>query len=373
MKNKPVISDNQQKTTNSPTSSSRPRSFKWLYLLAIIPLGLGIAGWQSWSWWNWAISAPQAMASSDGNTTAKGVIVKVGPGSTGQQIGKELETAGLIRSATAWNWWSRWQKIDFKAGTYQFLPSESMESIAEKIATGQVIQVNFTIPEGWSLQQMAAYFETQGFFSAQDFLAEVRKIPSDKYTWLPQGLPHLEGFLYPDTYKIGGDLISPQGIIKQMLDRFQQLALPLYEKAKAENQTKMSLKDWVTLASIVEKEAVVGNERKVISGVFTNRLQKGMHLGADPTVEYGLGIKQTKEKPLTIAQVRTPNPYNTYVNLGLPPTPICSPGVASLEASLYPDQTEYLYFMARYDGTHIFSKTGAEHEAAISEVERQLR
>ena len=184
-------------------------------------------------------------------------------------------------------------------------------------------------------------------------------------------LPHLEGFLYPDTYQLDGDAISPEAVIKQMLGRFEQLALPIYQKNQ--KNTKLDLKEWVTLASIVEKEAVVASERNRISGVFNNRLNKGMTLGSDPTVEYALGIRQTKEKPLTFKQVETPSPYNTYINVGLPPTPIASPGIASLEATLTPENTEYLYFMARYDGTHIFSRTQAEHDAAIAKVDQQLR
>ena len=118
------------------------------------------------------------------------------------------------------------------------------------------------------------------------------------------------------------------------------------------------------MSSIVEKEAVVAEERPTIAGVFTNRLRQNMPLGADPTVEYGLGITQTPDKPLTWAQVGTPSPYNTYINQGLPPTPIASPGMASLEAALSPAKTDYMFFVARYDGTHVFSRTLKEHEGA---------
>lgn len=124
----------------------------------------------------------------------------------------------------------------------------------------------------------------------------------------------------------------------------------------------------MTLASIVEKESVVDEERGTIAGVFTNRLEQNIPLGADPTVEYGLGITQTPEQPLTWAQVGTPSPYNTYINPGLPPTPIASPGSASLEVTLNPEATEYLFFVARYDGTHVFSRTLAEHEAAKNAI-----
>jgi UPF0755 protein len=125
------------------------------------------------------------------------------------------------------------------------------------------------------------------------------------------------------------------------------------------------------LASIVEREAAVPEERALIAGVFLNRLKKGMPLGADPTVEYALNIQQTPDRRLTLAEVRTPSPYNTYLTPGLPPGPIASPGLASLKAVLEPEETDYLYFVARYDGTHVFSKTLAEHEAAQRQILRE--
>ncbi|MEO1070350.1 MAG: endolytic transglycosylase MltG, partial [Cyanobacteria bacterium J06638_6] len=146
--------------------------------------------------------------------------------------------------------------------------------------------------------------------------------------------------------------------------RFETAALPIYQQT----QTDLSLLEWATLASIVEKEAVVPDERTLIAGVFTNRLAQNIPLGADPTVEYGLGIVQTKETPLTFNQVGTPSPYNTYLNPGLPPTPIASAGKASLEATLAPAPTDYLFFVARYDGTHVFSRTLAEHENARDNI-----
>jgi UPF0755 protein len=216
---------------------------------------------------------------------------------------------------------------------------------------------------------MAAYFESQGFFKAEEFLKAATQIPKDQYPWLPSDLPYLEGFLYPDTYKLNSDRITPQAIIKQMLDRFEQVALPIYQQAP--NKAQMPLLQWVTLASIVEKEAVIPIERPQIAGVFTQRLQKGMRLESDPTVEYGLGIRQTADQPLTLAQVKTASPYNTYLNAGLPPTPIASPGLGSLQATLNPEKTDYLFFVARYDGTHVFSRTLQEHQAATNAIRQQ--
>ena len=165
------------------------------------------------------------------------------------------------------------------------------------------------------------------------------------------------------------DQITAPAVVDVMLDRFETVALPIYQETPEPN---LSLLEWVTLASIVEKESVVPDERNLIAGVFTNRLVRGMPLGADPTVEYGLGIRQTKDQPLTWTQVETPSPYNTYLNPGLPPTPIASPGQASLAATLSPEATDYLYFVARYDGTHVFSRTLAEHEAARDEIRANL-
>jgi UPF0755 protein len=185
-------------------------------------------------------------------------------------------------------------------------------------------------------------------------------VPRDRYPWLPEGIPHLEGFLFPDTYQLPAEGVTPEAAVDIMLRRFEAIALPLYQQAS----TDYSVLEWATLASIIEKESVVPEERGVIAGVFTNRLEQNIPLGADPTVEYGLGITQTKEQPLTWAQVAIPSPYNTYINPGLTPTPIASAGLASLEAALAPEPTEYLFFVARYDGTHVFSRTLTEHEAA---------
>ncbi len=351
------------------------RISKRLFYFVLLPAALIFAGWQGWSWWSWVSSAPATEAVSDTEDNDSAVQITIPSGTSSQQIGRDLEAAGLIRSATAWKLWARWLTFqdsdgEFKAGTYQLSPTDPLSEVAETIWNGEVMQLSYTIPEGWSLKQMAEYFEQQGFFSAEEFLETVAFIPYDQYPWLPQGVPSIEGYLYPDTYKVVAEQITPGGVMQQMLTQFEQVALPVYQQQQG--QTDLSLHEWVTLGSIVEKEAVIASERGIISGVFHNRLDQGIPLAADPTVEYALGIRQTVEQPLTFKQVETPSPYNTYLNAGLPPTPIASPGVASLEATLNPEETEYLYFMARYDGTHIFSRTEAEHQAAIAEVERQL-
>lgn len=349
-----------------PKRKLSSRKNKSKLAMKTVPAAIAILFFLGWAGWR-SMTAPVA--------ADKGEPVKftVKPGVSGNQIGVELAKANLIRSTNGWKIWTKLRQATdssegFKAGTYLISPDESLSEIADKIWTGKILQTNFTIPEGWSTKQMGEYFESQGYFTAAEFEEAVTEIPYERYPWLPQDLPILEGFLYPDTYKISSDRLSdPRAIINTMLDSFERVALPVYEAA----QTEMSLLDWVTLSSIVEKEAVVGEERALIAGVFAARLDKGMRLESDPTVEYGLDIRQTADQPLTYAQVGTPSPYNTYMNAGLPPTPIAAPGIASLKATLNPENTDYLFFVARYDGTHVFSETINEHEAAVREIRRQ--
>lgn len=341
---------------------------RWLWL-AIVPVAIvGVAAWQGLAWWE-RVTRPVATEDADP------VRFEIEPGTPAAQIGIELAEAGIVRSPQAWRLqarWMRWQDEggDFQAGTYDLSPDRPLEAIAQQIWNGEVAKQRFTVPEGWSIDRMGEHFETLNLFSAEAFIAATRNVPYDRFPWLPADLPHLEGFLFPDTYQFPDGELTPETVIDRMLSEFERVALPVYQEG--ENPLDLGLRDWVTLASIVEKESVVQPERPIIAGVFTQRLRQGMKLEADPTVEYGLGIEQTPENPLTFAQVETPSPYNTYLNPGLPPTPIASPGLASLEATIAPEDTDYLFFVARYDGTHIFSRTLAEHEAAIEQVRSQF-
>ena len=331
-----------------------------------------VCGLQGVAWWKWA-SSPATSAftrESDEASESEAIYFEIAQGTPGQEIGQILLEKKLIRSEMAWKLWTRLQMLrepgGFQAGAYEFYPTEDLNTIATKIWQGSVLTSDYIIREGWTLKKMANYFESIGFFSAEEFMAAASEIPRNDFPWLPKDIPHLEGYLYPDTYEMNNDRINPTEIVRQMLGQFERLALPVYEADK--DKTDLSLKEWVTLASIVERESVIAEERPLIAGVFARRLEEGMRLGADPTVEYGLGVTQTPDRPLTWAQVETPNPYNTYLNVGLPPTPIGSPGLPSLKASLKPEKTEYLYFVARYDGTHVFSRTFAEHQRAQQEI-----
>jgi UPF0755 protein len=349
------------------TLKSTKTTPKWLLLSAPIALLTLLTGGIGSFWWN-GITAPP---SSD--PKAKGIEIQVKPGTSGQAIGKELEAKGIIKSQTAWKLWTSWQAKQGKGapqtGNYELFPNQPLPAVATQLLEGKVVQSGFTIREGWNIKQMGDSFEKQGLFKAADFIAATKEIPKDKFPWLPDGLPHLEGFLFPETYKVPKETITPKGVVTQMLKQFEQVALPEYKKAAATQ--KLSLLQWVSLSSVVEKEAVVPIERPRIAGVFTTRLAKNMRLESDPTVEYGLGIKQTADRPLTFAEVKRPNPYNTYMNAGIPPGPIASPGIGSLKAVLAPDSTDLLFFVAKYDGTHIFSKTLKEHVNATNSIRQQ--
>ena len=350
---------------------------RWLIVLLVAGAAMGTA-WQTWAWWSWA-SAPVQSPVPDGAgnaQTSDALQLQIVRGTSAREIGRDLEAIGVIRSAGAWDLWVRWLTLTgkaggFQAGTYELSPSLPMTAIAARIWDGDTIQQTFTIPEGWSARQMGDYFEAQGLFRAEAFMEATRQIPRDRFPWLPSDLPHLEGFLFPETYQLPADGFTPERAVEVMLQQFERTALPLWETGR--KNTDLNLLEWVTLASVVEKEAVIPQERTLIAGVFTNRLRRGQRLESDPTVEYGLDITQTPDSPLTLSQVRTPSPYNTYLNAGLPPTPIAAPGKASLDATLNPKETDYVFFVARYDGTHVFSKTLAEHEAAVRRIRAERR
>ena len=356
--------------------ASGMKVFKWFYYLCILPIFLSFCALQGWSCFSWAISPTSARVQSDSEVTESGdetIQINIPSGTTTKEIGQDLQAVGLIHSSQVWQLWALQMKLKepkghFKAGTYKVASTESLPKIARTIWQGDVIKLQFTVPEGWSIKQMASYFQSLGYFSAEDFVNATRAIPQEEYAWLPQEVPHLEGFLYPDTYQLTSDRVTPQQIINMMLKRFEEVALPVYQQGESK---KLTFYQWLNLASIVEKEAAIEQERPTIAGVFMNRLRQGMKLETDPTVEYGLNIQQTADQPLTLAQVNTPSPYNTYLNSGFPPTPISNPGIASLKAALNPENTPYLYFVARYDGTHFFSKTVQEHEAAKDAIRQQ--
>ena len=293
----------------------------------------------------------------------------VAPGETAATIGPRLEQVGLIRNSNLFSALVRYRNIDssLEAGDYQLSPSMTLEEIVTELQHGRVRTVTVTIPEGWRMEQVAVRLEEAGLGKAEEFLALMRR-HDYSYPWLqdrPESAPDgLEGFLFPDTYHIPVGA-KPASIIDMMLRNFDRRVTP--ELREALTKTGVSFYEAIILASIVEREAVVADERPMIAAVFLARLERGMYLQADPTVSYAKGFDteaKTWWTPMLAEESQSiQSRYNTFLYGGLTPGPICSPGLASIKAVGYPAQTEYLYFVSKGDGSHAFAVTFDEHVA----------
>ncbi len=295
------------------------------------------------------------------------VSFTVAPGETASTIGPRLEQAGLIRDGELFRLLVRYRGVDsgLEAGDYQLSPSMTLDRIVTELQHGGIRSITVMIPEGWRMEQIAAKLAEAGLGKEEEFLALMRK-NDYPYSWLqdrPEEAPEgLEGFLFPDTYQFRQDA-KPEYVIDTMLTNFDRRVTPELRAALAGHG--LSFYQAIVLASIVEREAVVAQERPLIAAVFYGRLQQGMYLQADPTVSYAKGFdpdKNTWWAPMYEGEGESvESAYNTFLHPGLTPGPICNPGLASIEAVAYPATTKYLYFVSRGDGSHAFAETFEEH------------
>ena len=289
----------------------------------------------------------------------RSVIVRIYPGATLGRVAEVLESNGVITSARKFVWLARLtgKGSRLKAGEYDLSPSLRPGEVLDALAEGRVRVSQVTIPEGYTMAQVAAALQAAHLANARKFLA----VCSDPALARELGVEgdNLEGYLYPDTYNIAF-YMTEEAVARTMVRRFLQVWARYNEQAAARG---MSMRETVTLASIIEKETAAPQERRLISAVFHNRLQKGMRLQSDPTVIYGLAA--SFDGDLKRADLRDNNPYNTYCHGGLPPGPIGSPGETSVSAAVSPARCGYLYFVSRNDGTHQFSATLTQHNAAV--------
>lgn len=310
------------------------------------------------------------------------VVFVVEPGETATGVAAKLEEQGLVVSGDVFGRFMAYHGLDvsLEAGTYRLRPNMTMHEIAEALQHGGADSVIVTIPEGWRMEQVAWLMEEQGVMRGDDFLAYARSAVYD-FPWLasrPAGAS-LEGFLFPDTYELPTDAV-PANLVDLMLATFDARVAPEIEGRLAgrmifdlnlSDYRPLTLFDVVTLASIVEREAVLDEERPIIASVYHNRLdpayveETALRLSADPTIQYAKGLDpQTGNwwNPMLPGEGQTlESPYNTFKVQGLPPGPICSPGLASILAVLNPADTNYLYFHAIGDGQHVFASTLEEH------------
>jgi UPF0755 protein len=291
--------------------------------------------------------------------------IVIEPGTPVRTLGARLAEARVIRSPLLFELWLRTRGASgsIQAGTYDFPPGASLPRILHMLVSGQTLLVSVTIPEGLRLEQQAGVAARElGVDSVAFVAAATDSLLADS---LGIHAPTLEGYLFPETYRVDPSL-DARGLVRHMVGAFRDTFDDEWRE-RAETLGR-STHEIVTLASIVEEEARVPEERPVIAGVFWNRLREGMKLEADPTVQYALGSHRQR---VLYRDLEVDSPYNTYLHVGLPPGPIASPGRASLEATLYPDSVPYFYFFATGEGgRHTFSVTFAEHTRKRRELNR---
>lgn len=298
---------------------------------------------------------------------ARPTQVKIAHGMSSIAIANQLADGHLIHSR--WAFLVATHLTDathrLQVGSYRLSAAMDMPQIIDHLTTGKVITHQLVVPEGLTVAQIAKLWETTGFGTAAAFNEVVR----DPKWQLNYGIDAetLEGYLFPNTYRFP-DGTRPDAVIKIMLDEFKRRWAD--EFCRAAETLEFSKHEIITLASIIETEARVSEERPLISAVFHNRLRRGWKLQADPTALYGLG---NPDRPPRAADLRTDTPYNTYIYKGLPPGPICNPGAASISAALQPAPVDYMYFVAIGEGKHHFSKTLREHQNMINRIKRRRR
>jgi len=293
-------------------------------------------------------------------------IVTIEPGESVAQVCAALAEKGLIRSPTALTLAAygtgMWRSL--QAGRHELDASmTAMEMLQALCRNSRQVWEWVTIPEGFTLRQIAAAVAETGAATAPAFAREATR-PALFDISFPLPPDSLEGYLFPDTYRLDAES-NARTVIAQMLRRFQEVVWRglLGER---EPEDGRSLHEVVILASLIEGEAKVDEERPVIAGVLMNRLRRGQKLECDASVQYALG--EGRKNRLLYEDLQIESDYNTYLHEGLPPGPICSPGESSLRAALAPARTPYLYYVARADGSHVFSRTYREHLAAVAAV-----
>ena len=298
-------------------------------------------------------------------------VLDIVEGASLSEVAKRLHRQKLIKSDWAFVWMGRLSGSDRKIipGEYELHGGMEPSIILEKIIKGEVIQYTVTIPEGFSVRQIADLLHGQRLTDREEFLQYTRDPAFIQALLLSvdDRVENLEGYLFPDTYQFARH-VAPDRLIATMVSRFKQTMTEKGRRRAAE--LGLSMHEVVTLASVIEKETARPDERTLISGVFHNRLEKKIPLQSDPTVIYALNEfdGNLRKKDLSIE-----SPYNTYKVIGLPPGPIANPGSAAIHAALYPEPTEYLYFVSRNDGSHEFSTTLADHNQAVRKYQLRQR
>ena len=323
-------------------------------------------------WFAWAVLVP---VEPHGQT-----FVMLRPGYSTRHIAAELKSAGVIRSEEAFVLWRyiRHQR-SLKAGEYLFDKAANTIDVQKRLRRGDVYFHTVVIPEGFTMFDIARAIEAAGLGPAQDFLKEAQTDTALIADFAPQA-PSLEGYLFPETYQFSR-MMTMQEMAAAMVKQFRQVARDLSLINSTANSSgdagtpgiTLSIEPTVTMASIVEKETAVPDERPLVASVYYNRLARKIALDADPSIIYAELLAGSYSGALHHDDMRFASPYNTYTHSGLPPGPIGNPGKSSLEAAMHPAQSDYYYFVADAQGHHRFARTMAEHDKNVAAYRRAMR
>jgi len=354
------------------------RKIVWLILVAVV----GFAGWFAW-----AVLMP---TEPSGQT-----FVLLRPGYSTHRIAAELKTAGLIRSEEAFVLWHYYHHgRSLKAGEYLFDKPSNIIDIQKRLRRGDVYFHTVVVPEGFTMFDIARAIEAAGLGSANDFLKEAQSDTALIADIAPQA-KSLEGYLFPDTYEFSR-MMTMHDMAAAMVKQFRQVAhqiglipataestharlrvvadpIPAAPQAADHDRAANDVERTVIMASIVEKETAVAEERPLVASVYYNRLEKNIALDADPSIIYAELLAGTYQGALHHADMQFHSPYNTYHNVGLPPGPIGNPGRSALEAAMHPAQSDYYYFVADAQGHHRFAHSFDEHNKNVAAYRKALR
>ena len=323
----------------------------------------------------WALVLGSRPVSSD-RTPVRVVIAE---GISANQIGQILDESGVIRSPFVFMLTCRMSGAgqNLKPGVYELNRAMSVPEIIRQVVKGEALESWVTIPEGYNVRQIADLLEQERLVYGEAFVRVAITMADEFPTYSFLTTDSLEGYLFPDTYLVARG-IDPQGIIVKMLDAFEAKVIePLQPEIEDAIRLRFGLPPdffpeglhkMLTLASLVEREAKIAKDRPLIAAVLWNRLARDMKLQVDATVTYSPGESRQNKDRIYHKDLENGSPYNTYIHHGLPPGPICNPGLESIKATLNPARVDYLYYVARPDGSHVFSRTHEEHQDAKNEI-----
>jgi len=372
---RPSGSEPEARTTSVPAVRRRkPKVLLWSFLIA---LGIVLAAAGSSLFYLWNGLRPTAASSTP-------VKITISSGMRAQKVSEMLEDNGLIRNASLFSGWLKLkgEGSRFQAGEYELTPGMTRDQIVAKLNNGDIVAastIKFTIPEGFTVQQIADRLAEKSGIDKAKFLEIAGKpeewtgsiwtktLPVDKNLKYP-----LEGYLFPDTYEMKAGSTESE-IINRMLAELDRKLDQLPEDWLGTLEERgLTVHQLLTIASLVEREVVIDEERLIVSSVIENRLKKKMPLQIDATIQYSL--EKPKERLLE-EDLKVKSPYNTYLNAGLPPGPIANPSLKSIEAALYPEQTDYFYYVTKKDGTnsHLFAETFKQHQKNIKLSEQNVK